>query len=94
MHRTWHARFSMVLISCGLLTGWLGQQAQGQNIPYKRRVILLWDTSQSMVKRLNREKSPPETVIMARNEELQRLETYVRQILFDGFFKGELDAQD
>ncbi|MFB3784829.1 MAG: hypothetical protein ACE15F_00525 [bacterium] len=50
--------------------------------PFARRVILLWDGSQSMVKRLDREKIPPATVWMARDTDLERLERYVYELLF------------
>ncbi|MEW6236861.1 MAG: hypothetical protein AB1656_15875 [Candidatus Omnitrophota bacterium] len=60
---------------------------------YSRRVIVLWDCSQSMVKRLDQESSPPQTVWMAADEELLRVRNYVADILFHGL-KPPLDSRD
>jgi len=67
-----------------LLGGWLPAvpAAYPGSEPHARRVIVLWDGSQSMVKRLDREKTPPETVWMARNADLERLDRYVFAMLF------------
>lgn len=86
----------LTILAGGMLCAVLPVNPQAEL--YSRRVILLWDCSQSIVKRIDRETTPPKTVWMARNADLERLERYVFDLLFRDTLPpvtaGDLFSQD
>ena len=79
----------VALIAACVTPSGFAQQPDADGKP--RRVIVMWDTSQSMVKLLNRETVPHSTVWMARNDELEQVWSITQRLLFSGISNSQFD---